>query len=259
MERINIAGETYLFFGKVRGSNNNKFNRVAKLAYQFDELDRKFHSFIDKGSGVTEHSRLALCVLLIMHSGIRVGNEGSAEGYMTIPHPNSKKKPEFVQTYGLTTLKKEHVSFTQSRRYANLFFLGKKQVENSFTFSGKLKQYLLQTVQNCETETLFNITAYQLTKFIKRYVGKQFSPKDFRTLRANMIAYKKHKDNVDSIKECVAYYGDKITKTLVRQSVKEIAEEVSEKLNNTVGVCKKSYIDDMLFTHHVEELEKLKA
>ena len=41
------------------------------------------------------------------------------------------------------------------------------------------------------------------------------------------------------------------TKKMFNAEVKEIATHVSECLNNTPGVCKKSYTDDRLFQHRL--------
>ena len=105
METVSIQGRKYKFFRPLRGGNGNKFNRALKLAIMFDELDDKLKGFYQNGNGLSLHAICSLAVRLLMHTGIRVGNEGSAEGYMTKPHPYSKAKPEFVKTYGLTTLK----------------------------------------------------------------------------------------------------------------------------------------------------------
>lgn len=241
METYTIEGDKISVFGKSRGSNANKFNRVAKLASMFNEIDDKMNGFIKRGT-VTHHARCAIAVRLMLHTGIRIGNESSAEGYMTKPHPNSKVEPKFVQTYGLTTLSRDHVLVKKGKLYIN--FVGKKQVDNSFIITNGLVSQVKTLVSNNESNTLLGITAYELTKFIRKYVGKQFTPKDFRTLRANIEAWKAFK--LVQALPAVQYKKD------FNAEIKSIAVHVSECLNNTPGVCKKSYIDDMLFTHHAK-------
>jgi DNA topoisomerase IB len=244
METVIINGTEYGFFGKSRGSNTSKFNRVVKLARMFESLDEKLDGFIVRGNYCSEQARLALGLKLMMWTGIRIGNEGSAEGYITKPHPNSKAEPMFVQTYGLTTLKVEHVSFTS--RSGSLYFLGKKQVENSFKVYGELCRQLRKVAKDRVGEdTLFGITDYQLSKFVGKTVGKQFTPKDFRTLKANMVAW----DKLQSVMEREV----PSTKRELNAEVREIAEEVSNHLNNTVGVCKKSYIDERIWEYFTTE------
>lgn len=242
---IDIYGVEYGFCRSAKASYSDKHNRMVKLAERFEELSDKFDGMIIRGQVGSFQARLALACKLMMYSGIRIGNEGSAEGYMTKPHPNSKKEPEFVQTYGLTTIRKEHVTFKRGKAYLN--FLGKKQVDNSFTFVGDTAKYLKALYEmTTDNETLFEISVYELTKFIKKYVGKHFTPKDFRTMRANMVAY-------ETLSE-ICERELPTTKSELNKEKKEIAVTVSEALNNTPGVCKASYIDERIW----EEVEYLR-
>lgn len=237
MIRVKINGKEYCFFGSVNGSNSNIWHKATKLAYMFNELDSKLAAMAKRGNYDTHVARCATAVRMMMYTGIRVGNESSAEGYMTKPHPNDKKrKPEFVQTFGLTTLKPEHIEFNQ--RYAKVRFAGKKCIENFFQVTDKELVRALKTLHKEADGTVFGVSHYELSKFVKKYVGRQFTPKDFRTMRANMYAWEKW---------CELPYPS--TKKELNALIKEVAVHVSEHLNNTPAVCKRSYIDDGLFEH----------
>ena len=231
---IEIYGTEFGFCRSEKCSYTNKWNRAVKLAYRFEELSNKFDGMIERGKGLTENARLALACKMMMYTGIRIGNEDSAEGYMTKPHPNSKVEPMFVQTYGLTTLLKEHC--VVKGRKVEFLFLGKKHVDNYFEVSGSLARQIKELLCNYNDEKVFGITNYQLTKFIKKYVGRQFTPKDFRTMKANMYAWEKLEE--------ICEREQPTTKRAYNAEVKEVAEYVSGKLNNTPGVCKKNYIDE---------------
>lgn len=233
MYYLDIFGVEYGFCRSAKCSYKDKWNRAVKLASMFEELSRKFDGIAERGNYCTDNARLALACKMMLYTGIRIGNEDSAEGYMTKPHPYSKKEPEFVKTYGLTTLLREHLTFKRGKLYVH--FLGKKQVDNYFVVEGDLARQVRAMVASHNGETAFGVTDYELTKFIKRYVGRRFTPKDFRTMRANMYAY----DALSDILE----RENPHTKREFNAEVKEIATYVSEKLNNTPGVCKKSYID----------------
>ena len=239
METYKIGTEKITFYGKAKGSNKNKFNRVNKLASMYNELHSKLINIAERGyDSCTENYRCAVATILLMETGIRVGNEDSAEGYHTKPHPHAKDQTvKFVKTYGLTTLLKQHVKVKKD--LVMFDFIGKKQVENSYIVPKHLTKYIKQVALN-NTEPIFGITDYQLTKFIKRYVGKQFTPKDFRTLRANILAEQK-----------ISNYDYPATKKEAKQIVKEVAEYVSSKLSNTPAVCKRSYINEFLFTENL--------
>lgn len=240
---LDINGKCYTFYRSINSNYQDKFNRGVKLAYQFESLESKFDRMIARGNGVSETARLALACKLMMYTGIRIGNEGSAEGYMTKPHPNSTKEPRFVQTYGLTTLLPEHVIVAPRKVCLN--FLGKKQVENSFVLTGKLAKQVKAVYESCEQpETLFDITAYSLTKFIKTYVGSAFKPKDFRTMRANMFASEKLSE--------ISKRKLPATKRELNSEIREVLEFVSGHLNNTPGVCKASYVDHLIWDDVME-------
>lgn len=243
MEVINIFGKDYGFCRSSKCSYGDKHNRMVKLAAMFEKLDHKFDGMITRGDYTSMTARCALACKMMMYTGIRIGNEGSAEGYVTKPHPNSKKEPEFVQTYGLTTLLPEHVLVKGARVHLN--FIGKKQVENSFTIEGILAEQVKRTLKTvAQGETFLEVTVRDLTKFIKKYVGSHFTPKDFRTMRANMYAWEKFEEICE--RELPS------TKTEYNKEVKEIATYVSEHLNNTPGVCKASYIDSLLWDEVAE-------
>lgn len=237
MNTIYIYGVEYGFCRSTNCNYSDKFNRAVKLANMYEELSDKFDRMIARGQYASEQARLALACKLMMYTGIRIGNEDSAEGYVTKPHPNSKKEPRFVQTYGLTTLLREHIEFRGKKAYLN--FLGKKQVENTFTITGLLARQVKKMFDTYEAEKLFDITDYTLTKFIKKYVGKNFTPKDFRTMRANMYAYEMLEELMER--------EQPTRKSDYNKEVKEVATFVSEHLNNTPGVCKANYIDPMFW------------
>lgn len=234
MTAIKIYGKTYEFAKSVNAGFDDKQKRAVKLAAKFEALDKKFDGMIERGGYVSDTARCALACKLMMHTGIRIGNESSSEGYMTKPHPNSKKTAEFVQTYGLTTLLPNHIQIQRGKAFIN--FIGKKSVENSFLVTGVLaKQIKAVLATVADGETFLEVTAYELTKFIKRYVGRRFTPKDFRTMRANMYASEKMMELME--REIPT------TKREYNSEIREVCEYVAEKLNNTPGVCKKSYID----------------
>ena len=124
-----INDENIMCFGKPNGHYKSKdriaskFNRVAKIAQSYNEIHARLLNILDYKQ-LEEDGRMAFACLLMFHSGIRIGNEGSAEGYTSKVRGH---EGEIVQTYGLTTLKPEHVSFKDNKMY--LDFIGKKMVD----------------------------------------------------------------------------------------------------------------------------------
>ena len=246
MITIKINNEDVTFFGNVNGSykSNNKviskFNRIVKIAQNYNKIYSKLINFL-KGKNELK-SRLSFACLLMFESGIRIGNEKSSEGYI------SKVKGyegQEVQTYGLTTLKPEHIKFENDKLY--LDFVGKKLVDQLIEINNPLlieygkKFYEL----NKNKETWLSINDYELTKFVKKYFGRKFIPKDLRVLRANITGFNVSKD--------IMLRDKPLKRREAKAELKEICERTSEVLGNTPQICKKSYLDSRLLSHHLEE------
>jgi DNA topoisomerase IB len=129
-----------------------------------------------------------------------------------------------------------------------LDFVGKKVIKQFIDVDNEILfewgQYF--KIKNKDYETWLNITNYELTKFVKKYVGRKFVPKDMRTLRANLEAYNASQ-NIISTRELPK------KKSEVKKEIKEICEATSEVLGNSAAICKKSYIDNRLFLYHMNK------
>ena len=235
MNRYNIDGVEAVFLYSPT-SSGTKFGKAALIASRYDKIYAKMESMIKSDSmyPASENYCHACCVLLMLTTGIRIGNEDSAEGYETIPPPNSDIKPKFVQTYGLTTMKREHLILPE-KGSAKITFLGKKHVMNYFTIRPQISIYLRRVLES-GYEPLFNTDDGKLTSFIEREVSKSLSSKDFRTFRANVYA-----------SEFLLKQPKPTDKKEWKGAVAGTAEYVSTMLNNTPGVVKKSYIDPQIF------------
>lgn len=250
IKEYTIDGNKAKFFGNFKGNTSVKFNRIAMIASRYNEIVKDLDEIIKDETDSTNNFKdiqtsqvynLSVAFKLILQTGIRIGNESSAEGFMS--SYKTKGKEVLAKTYGLTTLLPEHITFKGSIAY--LDFTGKKHVENNFILSHKLSK-LVRPIYDSNFDTVFNIDEYTLTKFIKDVTSPYFSSKDFRTFRANVYANE------------VAKRIDKPnTKKEYREAVREVAEYVSEKLNNTVGVVKSSYIDPLLFWYYFGKPEEL--
>jgi DNA topoisomerase IB len=232
------------FLGNPDGSTSVKFNRVAMIAKRYNQIKEDLLTII-KANGtihpLPDDYRKAVALLIIMKTGIRIGNEESAEGFMT--EYKEKGKEVFAKTYGLTTMLQEHIFIRNQQVFFS--FTGKKHVLNEFKLDKDLSQYVIPIIKE-NAEPVFRITESELTSFIKRITSRYFSSKDFRTFRANVFAFEK-------IKTLTGVSNKKEHK----EAVKMVLEYVSEKLNNTPQVCKTSYIDPRLYDYILGEPEKI--
>ncbi|MEW5323906.1 hypothetical protein V2J23_18175, partial [Geobacillus thermoleovorans] len=82
----------------------------------------------------------AVALLVVISTGIRIGNEDSAEGYVSDLKYSDNYGKE-VNTYGLATLRQEHVHVRNG--IVHFDFVGKKQVDNSFKLNPALSKLVL--------------------------------------------------------------------------------------------------------------------
>jgi len=212
-------------------SELGKFNRYAKLGLNADKVIAKFKDLIQK-QPLSKEAHLAYACLLMLQSGIRVGNEDSAAGYES---QLSGNPGEFVQTYGVTTLKPEHVEIHDNTLV--LHFLGKKQVEQNIKIEDPFmvsfgEDYLDAAVGT--QETWLGVDLGDLTRFIKLNFGEQFVPKDLRTFKANVTAFDLMRPYLDEAP---------VEKKDAKEETKMLVAGVAEALGNTPAVAKGAYLD----------------
>jgi DNA topoisomerase IB len=211
--------------GNTKGVLVNPDNRCARLLADWDELTDKLSRFIEAGHGETEHARLAYAALLIMETGIRAGNEESAEGRICI----NKFSPNFeqsVQTFGVTTLQRRHVQVGQS---LTLDFIGKKAVQQKLETANSVLIQYAPPVDSSESSWL-EIDYPSLCKFVAKYIGFMYTPKDLRRARVNQI-FVRHLEA-----------APKVNKKTVAKLIALTADEIG----HSKSVCKRSYISSFL-------------
>lgn len=208
-----------------------KFNRYAKIGQMAEELERDFIRTITLEPRSLA-ARCAYACLTMMRYGIRIGNEGSAEGYVS---GMKKSKGELVHTYGLTTLLNKHVMF--GSKVMLLDFLGKEQVKHKI----KVREpFLIDVGKNYWNRKDPNgkwlqLEYEQLFDYVHEHVGKSFVPKDFRTFCANTTGWR-----------VITRFLDQPKREKKSDANKEIATVVwcvSRRLGNTPGIAKKNYLD----------------
>lgn len=236
--------------GKLKGRFQSKENRAAKLLAEWPELTRKMEAMVVRGLGRTDVSRMAYGILVTMETGIRIGNEGSAEGWICDNQITCKKdNPEkglkvgdviwrhpmygqHVQTFGLTTLLNKHVK--KRKNSVALDFTGKKLVDQTLILKNPvLVDYMPMGPAD---QPWLGVTYRELFKFVKKYVGRKFMPKDLRTAVVNLDFSKRfcNKHAKD--------FAQATTKGARKAVVKQCIEETAASIGHTPGVCKSAYL-----------------
>jgi DNA topoisomerase IB len=196
---------------------------------------------------------------MMIESGIRVGNEDSADGYVS---KAKKTEGQVLKTYGLTTLLHEHISFPKPGTML-LSFIGKKSVQHDISIVDPVlvkvgrQFYDLNQARWLSLPNGTEIVDKDVNNFIRKSISSGFTAKDFRAFKANIEAARFSLRILDSPAQS--------KKKEINEEIKQIVLEVSKILGNGPGIARRSYINPQILYRHwntrgfVIELKKHKG
>jgi DNA topoisomerase-1 len=173
---------------------------------------------------LSESKVLATAIRLMEQTYIRVGNHDYEKLY---------------GSYGLTTLKDEHVTIKKDKLYFS--FTGKKGIEHTITLKNKKLARIIKQCRDIPGKTLFqyfdadgkrkHIDSGMLNNYIKKATNMDFSAKDFRTWAGSLQA-------IQSLRTI----GNSNNAAETKKNIIDMLNAVSSKLGNSPNICKKYYI-----------------
>lgn len=212
----------------VKQQSEKKYTKILESMKLFERIKNKVSR--DMKSSDTKTREIAMIVYLIINCGFRIGNE---------------KYEKTNQSYGLTTLKFSHLSFTGIGKL-EIDFIGKKGVRNIGVCDNKyIFMYLKEKLADADTnDNVFSCKSSDVNEYLKGFDETvKITSKDLRTWNANYLFIK--------------YFKDKDIQQ-ARNPVKRSIEEVAKRLHNTPSICKKSYISPKVIEYAEGLLEKEK-
>lgn len=168
---------------------------------------------------------LALVVSVLDESFIRIGN---------------KTYLESNNTYGLTTLRRKHLSVNEQDKAAILRYQAKSGKEREITIENET---LVGLIKECSELPGYEIFRYKedgklqavdsgdVNEYLQNIAGEDFSSKDFRTWGGTVVA-------VEEFPLAIKEVAENPKKSLLPTLVKRVAE----KLGNTPAICREYYI-----------------
>jgi DNA topoisomerase I len=216
--------------------------RAAQEAAKYDKLVRFADALPAFRETMSEHMELeplspewtcAVAVRLINLGWFRVGDERYAKAH---------------KTFGITTLRKSHVSVRGSRI--------------AFRFRAKHRVWVRTAVVDSELaeamrelgrqrgrrlfcyrvdDETFNLTARRLNDYIAEFMGEEFTAKDFRTWGGTLIAA-----------VALAEHGPAETETEKKRAVAAVMRTVGERLGNTPAVARASYVSPAVVEQYLD-------
>ena len=204
----------------------SKWKRVQKYRPQRDAIKQSAAAALGRHEPGTKQHDSALIVGIIAHTGLRPGNPKSAG----------------AEHYGITTLKPEHVSFTDDGA-AQLSFVGKSGHHNEVTLAdAQLSAELRRTVDRAKEQgkgQIFDATADDA----RGMLPSGMKLKDLRTIKATETA----EQALSTPPPPPVPEGKKERDKLIAARTKQVSRVVADTIQNTPAVAKSSYIHPDVF------------
>jgi DNA topoisomerase I len=226
--------------------DDGKFSRMVEFGSHLRQLRRRLKHDLAL-PGLPRDKVLAVVVTLLDETLIRVGNV------------------EYARTnnsYGLTTLRDKHVKFLRDGR-ASFSFRGKSGRKHDVVLDDRRLVRIIRHCQQLSGQQLFQyvdddgrlqpVDSGLVNDYLRSAMaesgGEGYTAKDFRTWGATVraIAFLSCQQRESTVSD-----------RAFNRCVAATAKEVAEALGNTPAVCRKSYINPVVFTAWREgSVEKL--
>ncbi|UAY53972.1 DNA topoisomerase IB [Arachidicoccus terrestris] len=203
--------------------NQTKFDNLMDFGRELPSLRRQLKKDL-KLTVLDKEKVTAIAITLMDNVFMRVGNSNYEHKY---------------GSYGLTTLKNRHVSIRGKDCFFR--FRGKKGVQQKLSLNSKVLAQLLKTIKEIPGQTLFQYFDEQgqirqlgsgdINDYLKCYMGKDFTCKDFRTWSGTVLA----------LTYMLESYNNEQHNASHAETV-AILDKVASALGNTRSVTKKYYV-----------------
>ena len=213
----------------INNAKYSKFQRMKTFMKDIASFKRKIKL---KGVVLTRETLIHLLFNLLMDLHIRVGNE--------IYVPNS---------YGLTTLRQKHLKLVNGRYQFE--FIGKSGIEHTISIPVEYNVWFDRLRGGSQNKHLFlfqgtPIQSEDLNEYLKRYMGKEYTCKDFRTYSANVLFIHSFLKNSKKV----------VKSTQIKKCVLSSIDESAKLLGHTRTISRKSYISNTLLDYCLDSFGK---
>jgi DNA topoisomerase-1 len=231
---IDAAGRTqYLYHPEYRARQEKaKYDKLISFAEKLPRLREAMsdHMLLE---GMPEDKVAAVAVRLINLGWFRVGGDRYAKT---------------SRTFGITTLRKSHVSVRGSRisfRYRGKHSIMVHSAIVDPELAAAMKELIAQPgarlFKFAAEGSYCNLDQRRLNDYIRENMGGEFTAKDFRTWGGTLIA---------AIE--LARKQQPETESAARKRVTEVMRKVGEKLGNTPAVARSSYVSPAVVEQYLD-------
>ena len=224
----------YLYHPDYRAAQDEaKFQKLVRFAEALPQLRESMAEHMELEPLAAEWT-CAVAVRLINLGWFRVGEERYAKEH---------------KTFGITTLRKSHVSVRGSR--ISFRFRGKHRIwVRTAVVDSELAAAMRELLRTPKGNRLFryrlddelhNLTARRLNEYISEFAGHDFTAKDFRTWGGTLIAA-----------IAFAERGPAETQAEAKRTIAAVMRIVGEQLGNTAAVARASYVSPAVVDQYLD-------
>jgi DNA topoisomerase I len=213
--------------------DETKYNRMIAFGEALPTIRARISHDL-KLPGLHREKVLAAVVWLLDTTAIRVGNEEYA-----------KENGSF----GLTTLRNQHVDISGSKIYFH--FRGKSGKEHTVSVQNRQLARIVKRCQDLPGYELFQyiddngqrstIESADVNDYLRQVSGRDFTAKDFRTWAGTVFA-------MDALQNL----GEAENQTQAKKKVGQAIEVAAEHLGNTKTICRKCYVHPAVVDAYLE-------
>jgi DNA topoisomerase-1 len=201
-----------------------KYNRTLAFGQALPSMRARVEADLSL-PGLPREKVLAAVVRLLETTLIRVGNDEYARSN---------------QSYGLTTMRDQHVRLEDSSRM-RFAFRGKSGKTHNITLKDRRLATIVKRCRDLPGQELFqyideqgeqrDVSSDDVNAYLREISGQDFTAKDFRTWAGTVLAAQTLR----------AIEGAE-SETQARKQIKQAIEQVAERLGNTPTICRKCYV-----------------
>lgn len=225
----------YRYHPKWRAERDaDKFDHILRFGAKLPAVRERVQDDLKK-PGLPREKALAAVVALLEKTLIRVGNAEYARDN---------------QSYGLTTLRHEHVDVAGGK--ITFEFTGKSGKKWNLSVTDRRVAAVVRKCADIPGHELFkylddagvqrDVTSADVNDYLKEITGEDFSAKDFRTWAGTVLA-------AAALNEFEKYDSEAQAKKNVLRAI----EHVAGRLGNTPAVCRKSYVHPVVVNAYLDD------
>ena len=231
---VDAAGRRQYFYHPAYCARQEqaKYDRLIQFAEKLPQLREAMSEHMEL-DGMVEEKVAAIAVRLINLGWFRAGSDRYAKT---------------SRTFGITTLRKSHVSVRGSRisfRYRGKHSIMIHSAIVDSELAAAVKELIAQPGARLfkfeQDGSYCNLDQRRLNVYIRAYLGEEFTAKDFRTWGGTLTAAVE-----------LAQLALPETEAEAKRRIAKVMQKVGEKLGNTPAVARSSYVSPAVIEQYLD-------